>query len=765
MIPSLRPACLAAAALALAATTPANGQPANPAAAAALAALPNPSGKAYLGPAPETAAALFTNLLSAAPDSILALISDSAQTEPLPRFKARYLLNGLLTFTAPPDRATGRAAVFGAITSALREERPDDLRAFLIRELQATADPAAVPVIAPFLTHANLAETAAAALAAIGGPEAARAVRDALAKAPPGQRLLLIQTAGALRDPLAVPLLTPVLAESDNDLRGTAADALASIGAAPAAQPLLAAATAPGLSPAVQSRITGAALQLGFRLCETPPSPPLPTWRRWLARIFPDTPAAANRQAALSIFETLAASHSNAAGVHVLHAALRGIALADTGGAKAIAALAPLLASDDPRLANAAMEAGAAMAAPTAGSLWTDRTIGAPPALYIRILRLLGMRAEMASTPAILTGLRSTNAEIAAAAATAAAQIPGEQPVDALIAALAQDRDQVPAAARAALESSKSPHVEPRLQSAFTTADAVLKPKILGVISARRAIALRPLVAAAAADPEPAVRAAALAALGTVGTAADAPLLLDAALQETNAQDRAVSLQALAALGANSAARDPVAAAIATRIDHAPAGAKALLLKTLSSVPSPKAIAAVTSAIGNSDPAVQEAAVRALAAWPDPSALPELNRVATSATNELFHVLCVRAATRLAQDAPGMAPPRRVEACASLLAIARRPEEKRQVLSALAQISQKLPSDAIPAAIAAAQPALADSNLVEEAALAILEVASRSKDGPAPAVSNALEQVAALSRNPESVERAKSLAQRLHTRD
>ncbi len=113
---------------------------------------------------------------------------------------------------------------------------------------------------------------------------------------------------------------------------------------------------------------------------------------------------------------------------------------------------------------------------------------------------------------------------------------------------------------------------------------------------------------------------------------------------------------------------------------------------------------------------MKDAAVRALADWPDASVAADLLEVAKGTDNLAHHVLALRGCLRVL----GLPGERTAEARLALLAdamkAARRPEEKKEVLGAMGNV----PS---PEALKAVEPFLADEALKAEAAIAAIKIA------------------------------------------
>jgi hypothetical protein len=141
------------------------------------------------------------------------------------------------------------------------------------------------------------------------------------------------------------------------------------------------------------------------------------------------------------------------------------------------------------------------------------------------------------------------------------------------------------------------------------------------------------------------------------------------------------------------------------------------LLRLLGYTPGPAPLAAVVKAISDDNTEVHQAAFRTLVGWPDATAVPYLVDVARRAPDSADAIVALRdGCLRLgAMEEVSLAD--RLSAYRSVLEVARRPEEKRQAISGLAEMPSlgslgllkkcgqdaALKNEAIPAAIRVAR--------------------------------------------------------------
>ncbi len=142
--------------------------------------------------------------------------------------RPHHLLHALAVSVSAQDSEL-RKTVAEALASTLQPDRPREVNAFVIRQLQVAGGVEVVPVLGQVLSDPELCEPATQALLAIGSA-AAETLRNALSEVPDPCRLTVAQALGVLRDQPSVPALTDLLTSADEELRLAAVWGLARIG-------------------------------------------------------------------------------------------------------------------------------------------------------------------------------------------------------------------------------------------------------------------------------------------------------------------------------------------------------------------------------------------------------------------------------------------------------------------------------------------------------------------------------------------------------
>jgi len=686
---------------------------------------------------------VYQEIVKAAPDSIVKLVGLLRPPGKEDDSKVRLALHGLGLYTSRPGAEAERKFYGETLAGQLDSPLAPQVKAFLIMQLQLAGGKEAIPAIAKVLLDKELCEYGAQALIRIGGEAkyprksseipsdtlAVAALREALPKAEGPCRLTLIQALGVVRDAKSGPAILKAIADPDRTIRLAAASALANIGDAAAVDALLKASQAE--PPYERSQATDAALLLARRLGE-----------------------AGQRKEAERICRTLLQTNTAPEDRHVRGAAL--LALAGAVGADAMGDVLAALNSDDPQLRTVAISAAIAMPGKDATARWVEQMQKANPAGRAAILDLLGRRADSAAQPAILEALKDPDEKVRVAAMDALAttgtepkyprkssEIPSDTlAVGPLVAALATAKDRERLAARNALLRIPGDAVSAAVAKALPDAAPAVRATLLEVLAGRRASGQFGVILGYTEDPDAAVAAAATSAVGVLAEPKDLPTLLKLLLKAEQDAPRQAAERALAAACGRLPDKGRSLDAVLGVMDEAKPPARAALIRTLGVLGGAKALAVVRGGLTEKDDAVQEAALRTLAGWADDSAAPDLLAAAKSAAKENLQVIALRGYARFISLPASRSAGERLKMCGEAMAAARRDEEKRFVLSAVAEVPT---SDALKMV----EPFLAQKPLAAEAAIATIKIAraigATSRDEARAAIQKATEA----SDNPE----------------
>jgi HEAT repeat protein len=249
----------------------------------------------------EAADAAVAELLRGGAKSVVGLVEMLAPAEKGGDGRARHAIHAMVICVGG-GKDDDRRVVAEALASTLSPDRPAEVNAFILSQIQLIGGKEVVPALGKLLAEEKLCEPAAAALLAIKSG-AAEQFRAALDSTKNRQATVIVHALGTLKDKASASSIRKVLGSDDRDARLTAARALANIGDADSAEALLKAADA--ANGYERSKLTQACFLLAERLAE-----------------------AYEKKAASAIYASLHESRTDPSEQHIRDAAARGLAAA-----------------------------------------------------------------------------------------------------------------------------------------------------------------------------------------------------------------------------------------------------------------------------------------------------------------------------------------------------------------------------------------------------------------------------------------------------
>ena len=627
------------------------------------------------------------------------------------------LLAGAASLCAAPAGALREAELIKTIKG--NASRADKDKA--CRELQIIGTQACIPALADLLTDAKLSHLARCALEPMPYPQAAQALRDALGKATGPTRIGIITSLGFRADPRAAGPLTKLLADRDEDIAAAAAAALGQI-ATPEAATALA-----KLRASAKGQLRGVAAEASLTAAE---------------RLVKQ----GRSKEATSICEDLQGAKWPA---HVRLGAFVG--LLNAGGPGALDRAAAAIAGNDAALRAAAIANISALKGPGVSKRMAAELFKLPPYAQALLIGALTVRGDTAVRPEIVKAAASPSPEVRTAAVRALGKIGDEGCTMVLCKAVAEGKS--PAEKQAAVNSLQvlpGEKVNATLLAFMKTAEPPVRVALIDTLAIRKATGSVKDLLAQANGPDASVRAAAAKALGQLASASDLPALVGLIVAPKDGQPSAQAERAVVLVARkipqDAARADAVLAALKTA---SAAPIRCSLLKALGGIGNAKALQAIEAALKDKDTDVQNAAVRALASWPDAKVLDNLLGVYRNAKSMTHRVLALRGCVRLVGISDRSAGDK-LKIFAELMRTATRPDDKKLVLSGLAGVAD-------PAALAAVEPFLDDRQVKNEAELAILGIARGLRTTAPDKARAALQKLQGKARNNRTLRRDISL--------
>lgn len=595
--------------------------------------------------------------------------------------RLRTLLQSLAM--AAGSNSEYRQAYVSAISQTLPQMNDKYAQDFLMELLDWTEDDACVDALAAFLRDTRLCDRAVRTLTSMHTPKAVAVLKTALADNKTANVSAVISALGALKTEDAAELIMPYATHGDAAMRQSAQLALANIGHAPVAS-LIAAESAKsrGFAKALADANT---LLLARRLADKGQSATAAVMCRDLLR-------------------------NEVTAVHVQCGALDVLV-----GAECEKALDDLLAaahSGTPELAAAAASQANRMEGSHVTRQWLNLLEDADPFTAEHIIAMLGLRGDLGAFDAIAKRFNHVDEHVSGAAMHAAVLLDWQKAMPALI-NLLKEAEEPWRFTLAINHLMRMPGQDALIASTsqLGTMPQATRIKLMEALAQRHAISCSRYILAQTTECPP-IRQAALRALATCAAADDLDAILTRMLAAQDQNEKNSFQQAAITAVLQIEDAEKRVASVLTRLDGASNTNLDLLLRILGRTGSRKGFDVIVIAKANS--VSKDAAIRALADWPDVSAVPELMQIVQ--TEELrYQVIALRSALKLMNESAIDNATRLTYVRQAAQAI-RRPEEKRLLISFVGQIRTN-------EALTLIEPYLSDPQLVSEAALAAAQIA------------------------------------------
>jgi len=590
-----------------------------------------------------------------------------------------------------PGRSVERVALCEGMIRRLGPETAYPARVWLLRQLARLCGEESVSGLEELLADADpyVRELARQALQNNPSPHAGEVLQNALAEEEePAWRVALINALAGRREQAAVPQLVQLSTSDDVGIVHAALAALGSVGGAEA----LAAISTQLKSDSGDLREAAAAalMRCGEALLAAGERPQA-------EKVFAD------------VWRESAAPALKAAALH---------GLAEARGAEALETLFEIAAGEDERLRLIAARFVVELAGPQVTRAIVRQVFGLPGDVQALLIIGLGERGDARGLPAVQQALTREDAAVRLAGVEALGWLGDHTAVMRLADVAAGSDETIAAAARRALARLRGAQVdETILKSA-----AVCRPEMAAVLIRslgdrvyREAV---PALIGLAGTAKPAlVRAAAFETLGRLAAPDVLPELVPLIVRERDADALTAAEDAVVTLANQVADREKRAdAVLAVHVETEGGPERARLIRVLGRLGGKRSLDVIRVALNDTDPAVLDAAVRALAAWPDAAVLEDLAYIARADEQEAHRILALRAYVRLVRLPSERTAEETVALLQRAFELARRPDERKLVLAALAEVFH-------PQALALAVEAAGDDALRKEAVVAATAVA------------------------------------------
>jgi HEAT repeat protein len=313
----------------------------------------------------------------------------------------------------------------------------------------------------------------------------------------------------------------------------------------------------------------------------------------------------------------------------------------------AAARIAEVHGGEDWLMKQVALESVTHSAAPNIGSTLAGKLSSWDAPTQRAVVAALGRRRESSATDAIVKAAKHSDVEVRAAAVEAIGWLPGTRATAELLAKIAASSDSGDAkTARLALARLSGPDVSGTVLSGARQGEARVRVVYLEQLALRNMTEALPLLHKSRADPNVDVRIAAVAALGEIAPPAEEKALLDWTIEATDSAEQTRALRSLV----NIVLRNPDVAGrgrtLFDLLDFAAPELALRLLPALARISGPASAETAARLAIRDDAALADAATRALARWPDATAMAALATVAEKAPRTESRVAAIDGALR-----------------------------------------------------------------------------------------------------------------------
>lgn len=311
----------------------------------------------------------------------------------------------------------------------------------------------------------------------------------------------------------------------------------------------------------------------------------------------------------------------------------------------------------------------------------------------IVVVEILGARGDKSALPRIVE-LAESNAEtpgIREAAIRALEHLGDEKIVPALLKVAGEQKGKLREAALAVLQEMPVPEVDAELLKAVAgNRPAEEQIAAIETIVVRKSEnAVDPLIKSAARN-DAKLSVAAYKALGEIAKDTDLAALLASVQNTDNERILKEAARAIAATAQKGKDKGAAVKAVAESFNGASNdNLRTALLGVLGTLGNEESFNIIKANLSSDKENVQDAAVRALADFPDPMAIDELLRISAEGKSEVHRVLALRGVARLLTQPSAKASAERVALLKTSLDAAKGAEEKKAIIGAAADM--KLP--------------------------------------------------------------------------
>jgi HEAT repeat protein/type 1 glutamine amidotransferase len=339
-----------------------------------------------------------------------------------------------------------------------------------------------------------------------------------------------------------------------------------------------------------------------------------------------------------------------------------------------------------------------------------------PAENQVQMLEVLSHYRTGESLSAIMKGVERPEPSVRVEALKALRKAGDETSLEILIERAARTKGEEQAAARTSVWNLKGKGIdEALLLNLAKREDPDLQEELILSIGERRIAEGLEWLMDKTASTESGIRQQAIKSLKDIAAPEDLPRLVDLILSLKGEKDRLEMASTIASVAREMPHAIGRARAVINKLPEIrDVKGRAALYRTLGKIGDDSSLPVLRAALDEENPAIRDAAVRALAEWPTAAAQEDLFHIARTSSSPVHKTLSLQAYIRTVEMQPFRSPERAVESLTDVLDLCR-PEEKKLILGIL-------PAFASQESLALAESLLREKDVEAEARLAVEKI-------------------------------------------
>jgi type 1 glutamine amidotransferase len=627
--------------------------------------------------------------------------------------QSRQPLNELSDFISKSyDSPQELAYIEKQLLAFLQSDATPTAKDFIYRKLSIIGSEQSVASLAEMLTSPATSDMARYALERISGASVDKALREALNKTAGKIRIGIINSLGVRKDAGAVAVLGEMICDSDRELAAASAAALGQIADSAASEEL-----AEALNKAkgnLREVICDAYLGCGDQFA-----------------------AKGQKTQALKIYNRLYAKTES---VPVRAAALRG--KIKISGQDAVEVVADVFENEGQAMQTAAIKLVRDIKGAEIIKVATAKLPELSVTSKIQLLAALADKADKAALSAVTDMAKNADESVRIAALDALGKLGDASTVSLLAQTAAGTKGNQRQRARKSLYSLRGRKVDETIVQLISESDKSVKIELIKSVGERNITSAAELLLATATDPDRKIRIESFRALRAVGDREHLPLLLKlligAKTGSEQTEARKVAIAAANKIAQRNQRAKAVLALLATVEDNI--DARCSLLGVLGGIGDINGLKLLREGLVDKNAKVQVAAIKAVSDWPDGELAGDLLAAAESAKKTTNLILALRGFVRLTSLPKGPSAEQALPMYRKAMALARDANQKKIVLSGLANIKSF-------EALSIAGSFLDEAGLEVEAQAAVVKIAASAVTSHPQQTKELLEKVITVTEN------------------